>query len=203
MLRVVDSTCAPNANNEVCNMPNAMPDGFEVLISEEEIARRVRELGEELTEAYRGLDFAMVAVLKGSLLFMADLSRAIQLPLTCDFLRVSSYNGGTQSGGVVRFEFDTTQPLRDKHVLIIEDIIDTGLTMNFLLETLWLRKPASLRVATLLDKPNNRRADVQCDYVGFTIPNRFVIGYGLDLGGRYRNLPYIGAKREVASSESV
>jgi hypoxanthine phosphoribosyltransferase len=168
------------------------PPEFEVMIAAEEIAARVRELGARITDEYAGKELTLVGVLKGSLLFMADLAREIRLPLACDFLRVSSYEG-TKSTGVVRFDFDLTQPIKDKHVLLIEDIIDTGLTMSFLIENFRLRQPASLRVATLLDKPENRRAPVAIDYVGFTIPNRFVIGYGLDLDGKYRNLPYIAA----------
>ncbi|MHC4390221.1 MAG: hypoxanthine phosphoribosyltransferase [Planctomycetota bacterium] len=165
------------------------------MIAESKIQDRIRELGDELTETYRGQELALVGVLKGSMPFMADLARAIRLPLTFDFLRVSSYEG-MSSTGVVRFELDTTQPIRDKHVLIVEDIIDTGLTMRFLLDTLAPRKPASLKVVSLLDKPANRRAEVPVDYVGFTIENRFVLGYGLDLDGLYRNLPDILAKTE-------
>jgi hypoxanthine phosphoribosyltransferase len=172
------------------------PPEFEVMIDAERIAQRVRELGVDLTRDYEGEELAVVGVLKGSLLFMSDLAREIRQPLTCDFLRVSSYEGGTRSTGVVRFDFDLTQPIRDKHVLVVEDIIDTGLTMSFLLETLRLRGPSSIKVVTLLDKPENRRTEVPIDYVGFTIPNRFVIGYGLDLEGRFRNLPYIAAMRE-------
>ncbi|RME71468.1 MAG: hypoxanthine phosphoribosyltransferase [Planctomycetota bacterium] len=174
------------------------PEEFEVMIDPERIAERVREMGHELSRDYAGKDLVVVGVLKGSMLFMSDLVRHIALPLTCDFLRVSSYEGGLRSTGVVRFDFDLTQPVRDKHVLVVEDIIDTGLTMSFLLETLRLRGPASVRVATLLDKPEGRRTEVQIDYVGFTIPNRFVIGYGLDLEGRYRNLPYVAAMRTSA-----
>ncbi|GIW72004.1 MAG: hypoxanthine phosphoribosyltransferase [Planctomycetota bacterium] len=178
---------------------HAHPPEFEVLLDTEAIQRRVRELGAEITRDYAGRELDLVGVLKGSLLFMADLARAIALPLTCDFLRVSSYEGGTKTTGVVRFDFDLTQPIKDKHVLLVEDIIDTGLTMSFLLETLRLRMPASIKVVTLLDKPGNRRTEVPIDYVGFTIPNRFVIGYGLDLEGRYRNLPYIAAMKEPAA----
>ncbi len=168
------------------------PPEFEILIPADRIAARVQELGAQITRDYAGKELTLVGVLKGSLLFMADLAREIRLPLTCDFLRVSSYEG-TKSSGVVRFDFDLTQPIKDKHVLVIEDIIDTGLTMSFLLENFRLRQPASLKVATLLDKPENRRTAVGIDYVGFTIENRFVIGYGLDLDGKYRNLPYIAA----------
>lgn len=175
-------------------MSHFHPPEFEVLFTAEAIAARVRELGATITAEYAGRELALVGVLKGSLLFMADLAREIRLPLSCDFLRVSSYEG-MKSSGVVRFDFDLTQPIKGKHVLVVEDIIDTGLTMSFLLETLRLRHPASVKVVTLLDKPENRRAAVEVGYTGFTIENRFVIGYGLDLDGLYRNLPYIAAMR--------
>ena len=164
------------------------------MISAEEIQKRVRELGAQISADYRGEEVVLVGVLKGCILFMADLSRFVSVPVTLDFLRVSSYEG-TKSSGVVRFDFDLTQPINGKHVLIVEDIIDTGLTMTFLLETLHLRHPKSIKLCALLDKPSGRRAPVEIHYTGFTIPNRFVIGYGLDLDGLYRNLPYIGAKR--------
>ena len=170
------------------------PPEFDVMLDAATIARRTRELGAQITADYAGKDLAVVGVLKGSILLMADLAREIRLPLTCDFLRVSSYEG-MKSTGVVRFDFDLTQPIKDKHVLVVEDIIDTGLTMTFLLETLHVRHPASVKVVSLLDKPANRRAEVKIDYVGFTIENRFVIGYGLDLDGKFRNLPYIAVKR--------
>jgi hypoxanthine phosphoribosyltransferase len=164
------------------------------MLSTDAIQARVRELGARITAEYAGRELALVGVLKGSLLFMADLAREIRLPLTCDFLRVSSYEG-MKSSGVVRFDFDLTQPIKGKDVLVVEDIIDTGLTMSFLLETLRVRHPESVKLVTLLDKPENRRAPVEIDYVGFTIENRFVIGYGLDLDGKYRNLPYIAAMK--------
>lgn len=170
------------------------PPEFEVMIPAETIAARIRELGAQITADYARQELTLVGVLKGSLVFLSDLAREIRLPLSFDFLRVSSYEG-TRSSGVVRFDFDLTQPIKDKHVLVVEDIIDTGLTMSFLLETLRLRQPASLKVVTLLDKPENRRTEVAIDYVGFTIENRFVIGYGLDLDGKYRNLPYIAAMK--------
>jgi hypoxanthine phosphoribosyltransferase len=174
--------------------PVAPPD-FETMITAEQIAVRVRELGAEITRDYREAgEIVLVGVLKGCLLFMADLARAIEVPLTLDFLRVSSYEG-VKSTGVVRFDFDLTQPIEGKHVLIVEDIIDTGLTMSFLLETLNLRRPRSIKLVSLLDKPANRRKPVEIHYTGFTIEPRFVIGYGLDLDGLYRNLPFIGAKR--------
>src|SRR5207237_4306445 len=149
-----------------------IPEDFEVMISAEKIRDRVRELGAEITRDYAGQEIVLVGVLKGCLLFMADLSREIGVPLTLDFLRVSSYEG-TKSTGVVRFDFDLTQPIQGKHVLIVEDIIDTGLTMTFLLETLHLRHPKSVKLCSLLDKPSNRRAPVEIHYRGFEIPNRF------------------------------
>ncbi|HVY63142.1 MAG TPA: hypoxanthine phosphoribosyltransferase [Planctomycetota bacterium] len=164
------------------------------MITAEEIAKRVKELGAQISADYKGEEVVLVGVLKGCILFMADLAREIHVPLTLDFLRVSSYEG-TKSSGVVRFDFDLTQPIQGKHVLVCEDIIDTGLTMTFLLETLHLRHPKSVKLVSLLDKPANRRAPVEIHYRGFEIPNRFVIGYGLDLDGQYRNLPFIGAKR--------
>lgn len=170
------------------------PPDFEVMISAEEIQRRVKELGAQITKDYAGEEIVLVGVLKGCLLFMADLAREIHLPVTLDFLRLASYEG-QKSTGIVRFDFDLTQSIAGKHVLIVEDIVDTGLTMTYLLETLHVRHPKSLKLCTLLDKPSGRRKHVDVHYTGFTIPGRFVIGYGLDLDGLYRNLPFIGAKR--------
>lgn len=168
-------------------------EDFESLLSAEQIAARVRELGKEITrDLHPASELVVVGVLKGSIVFMADLIRALPPEVTCDFLRVSSYEG-TESSGTVRFDFDLTQPISGKHVLIIEDIVDTGLTMSFLLEALQVRHPRSLKVCSLLDKPARRKRQVPVDYKGFTIDDRFVIGYGLDLEGRYRNLPYIAA----------
>jgi hypoxanthine phosphoribosyltransferase len=190
---VFDPESAETLLTTTPDRPIAPPD-FEVMLSAEQIQQRVRELGAAITRDYRGEEVVLVGVLKGCILFMADLAREIGVPATLDFLRVSSYEG-TKSSGVVRFDFDLTQPINGKHVLIVEDIIDTGLTMTFLLETLALRHPKSVKLCALLDKPSNRRAPVEIHYTGFTIPNRFVIGYGLDLDGLYRNLPFIGAKR--------
>lgn len=164
---------------------------LQVLISEEAIQRRVRELGEEIRAVYGDEPITAIGVLKGSFMFMADLVRAIGGDLRCDFLGVSSYQGGTRSTGVVRITQDLKQPIDGHHCLLIEDIIDTGLTMDYLHRMLAVRKPRSLRVVTLLDKPSNREIAVQADFVGFTIPDDFVVGYGLDLGELYRNLPYI------------
>ena len=163
-----------------------------VLISEEEIRRRIQELGAQIARDYQGKDMIAVCVLKGSFPFFADLVRAIDLPLECDFLGLSSYGSATRTSGVVKITSDLTRAIGDKNVLVVEDIVDTGLTMNYLLENLWTRRPASVKVCSLLYKPANTVLDVPIDYLGFTIEDRFVIGYGLDLDQKYRNLPYIG-----------
>jgi hypoxanthine phosphoribosyltransferase len=173
-------------------------EDFEPLITKEQIDRRLVELGREIT---RGIDgppgnLVVVCVLKGALVFMADLIRHLPPLVTCDFLRLSSYEGGTETTGTVRFDFDLTQPIKDRDVLIVEDIVDTGLTMSFLLKALEVRQPRSLRICTLLHKPARTKKPVPIAHLGFTIPDRFVIGYGLDYEGRYRNLPYIAALRQ-------
>jgi hypoxanthine phosphoribosyltransferase len=162
------------------------------LISERRLRARVRALGRTIRRDYRDRPLVLVGVLKGSFIFMADLAREIGLPLACDFLRASSYGSGTESSGTVRLEFDVTQPVRGKHVLLVEDIVDTGLTAKAVLETLRARNPASLRLCTLLRKTARLRVPVPVDYVGFDIPDRFVVGYGLDHDGLHRNLPYVG-----------
>ncbi len=167
------------------------PEGMKILISESKLRARIAELGAEITRDYQGNPLVLVGILKGSFIVMADLIRKIDLPLTCDFLRVSSYESGTESSGAVRFEFDVTQPLKGKHVLLVEDIVDTGLTVNYLIENLKTRKPASLRVCALLHKPARTRVPVNIHYLGFKVPDEFVIGYGLDYAGQFRNLPYI------------
>ena len=163
-----------------------------IFIDEKKLQARVRELGAEITRDYQGKDLTLVCVLKGSTPFAMDLARAIDLPLTMEFLGVSSYQGGTETTGEVRITTDVSKPLAGKHVLVIEDIIDTGLTMSFLLENLRARHPASLKVASLLEKPARARAKVQIDYKGFVIDDVFVVGYGLDYAEKYRNLPFIG-----------
>jgi hypoxanthine phosphoribosyltransferase len=163
-----------------------------VMIASDAIQARVRELGEEIRQSYRDKDLKVVGVLNGSFIFMADLVRSIGLDLSCDFLGLSSYGESTESSGVVAITKDLKGPIEGQHVLIIEDIIDTGLTMAYLMENLATRKPASLRIAALLSKPARRRVEVSIDFLGFTIEDRFVVGYGLDYAGRYRNLPYIG-----------
>ena len=161
------------------------------LINEESLQARITELGAQIRKEYGDEPITCIGVLKGSFLFMADLVRAIEGPVRCEFLGVSSYQGGTRSTGVVRITHDLKQSVENQHCLLIEDIVDTGLTMEYLLRMLNLRNPASLKIASLLDKPSNRKVEVDIDYVGFTIPDEFVVGYGLDLQGFYRNLPYI------------
>jgi hypoxanthine phosphoribosyltransferase len=160
-------------------------------ISARSLQARVRAMGRTIRADYRGRDLVLVGILKGSFIFMADLVRAINLPLTCDFMRVSSYGSGTVSNGRVRMEFDLSHPIRGKHVLLVEDIVDTGWTLDHVLRQLRRKKPASLRLAALLHKPDRTRVTVPIDYLGFKIPDRFVVGYGLDFDGRYRNLPHL------------
>jgi hypoxanthine phosphoribosyltransferase len=163
-----------------------------VLLSEEQIQARVRELGQQITRDYEGAELTLVGVLKGSFLFIADLCRQIDLPLTCDFLGISSYGDRTTTSGVIRITSDLTQPVEGRSVLVVEDIVDTGLTMQYLLENLRIRGPKSVKVCSLLYKPSRARVPVIIDYVGFTIQDAFVVGYGLDFQGRYRNLPCLG-----------
>ncbi|MCY1045925.1 hypoxanthine phosphoribosyltransferase [Corallococcus sp. bb12-1] len=164
----------------------------DVLISEQAVQARVKELGAEITRDYQGKELTLICVLKGSAYFAIDLSRAIDLPLTLEFLGVSSYHGGTESTGEVRITTDVSKPMAGKHLLVIEDIIDTGLTMTFLLENLQARHPASLKLCSLLEKPARARTKVNIDYKGFVIEDKFVVGYGLDYGEKYRNLPFVG-----------
>lgn len=166
---------------------------LEILYSAEEIRNRVAELGAQITRDYQGKDLVLIGVLKGSVLFLADLMREIDLPLKIDFMAVSSYKDGTVSSGDVEILKDLTNPIRDKDVIVCEDIIDTGLTLFRLMEILDSRGASSLKIATLLDKPEPRiKKELAIDYCGFQIPNKFVVGYGLDAAGRYRNLPFIG-----------
>lgn len=177
-------------------------EDFEQLFSAEQIRSRVQELGRELNrDLGPGNEIVVVGVLKGSVVFMADLIRELSPEVTCDFLRLSSYEGGTESTGSVRFDFDLTQPIQGKTVLIVEDIIDTGLTMHFLLEALHVRHPRTIKVCALLDKPARRKREVPVDYKGFSIEDRFVIGYGLDLAGMYRNLPYVAALKPAVQAK--
>ncbi len=163
----------------------------DMMLSAEQIADRVAEMGAQITKDMSG-PLTVIGVLRGSFIFMADLVRAIDAPLTCDFLGLSSYGSSTTSSGVVQITKDLGDPIEGRNVLVIEDIVDTGLTMQYLLKNLSTRKPASVRVASLLSKPARRQVEVDVHYLGFTIEDRFVVGYGLDYDGVYRNLPYIG-----------
>ena len=164
----------------------------EVLVEEESLRVRVGELGEEISVDYTARDLLLIGVLKGAVFFMADLMRQLTVPCEVDFMAISSYGAASDSSGVVRILKDLDIPLEGRHVLVVEDIIDSGLTLSYLLRTLEAREPASLEVCALMTKPERRESDVTCRYIGFEIPNRFVIGYGLDFAERYRNLPYIG-----------
>ena len=167
-------------------------DVEEILLDSPTVANRVAELGAQLTLDYAGRAPVLVSVLKGAMVFLADLMRAMDLPTSIDFMEVSSYGSGTETTGQVRILKDLSKPIEGRDVIVVEDIIDTGLTLNYLLHYLADKRPASIKIVCLLDKPARRLADIPIDYIGFTIPDRFVIGYGLDFDERYRNLPYIG-----------
>jgi hypoxanthine phosphoribosyltransferase len=175
---------------------NRSPDPFVELVSAEAIASRVAELGKQITAEYAPLvgksDVVVIGVLKGSVIFLADLVRHIALPIVVDFIGISSYGNETVSLGVVQITQDLSRPIEGKHVIVVEDIVDTGHTVHYLLENLSTRRPASIKLASLLHKPERQERAVTIDYLGFTIPNKFVVGYGLDVGQQYRNLPYIG-----------
>jgi hypoxanthine phosphoribosyltransferase len=172
----------------------------EILIDEEALQSRIAELGAEVTADYRGRDLLLVGVLKGAVFFMADLMRTIELPCEVDFMAISSYGAGVDSSGVVRILKDLDVSIEGRNVLVVEDIIDSGLTLSYLLRNLEAREPASLEVCALMTKPARREIDIHCRYIGFEIPNRFVIGYGLDFAERYRNLPYVGVLRDELAS---
>lgn len=175
-------------------------DILKVLITEEELKNKVQELGAAISRDYEGKNLLMVSVLKGSVIFMADLMRAITIPAQIDFMSVSSYGAGVKSSGVVKILKDLDALLEGKDLLLVEDILDSGLTLYYLREILTKRNPASIKIATLLDKPEGRKTDIHPDYVGFTVPDAFVVGYGLDYNEIYRNLPYVGVlKPEVYS----
>jgi hypoxanthine phosphoribosyltransferase len=177
-------------------------DVGEVLITYEQIREKTEELGRQITEDYEGKDLLLICVLKGGLMFLADLMREIQLPVEIDFMAVSSYGDATESSGVVRILMDLDQNVQGRHVLIVEDIIDTGRTLNYIIDNLRTRGPASIKVCTLLNKPSRRVLDIPLDYLGFTIPDRFVVGYGLDYGQIYRNLPFVGVLKPELYSKS-
>ena len=165
----------------------------EVLVSAEDLSSRVAELGEEISRDYAGRELVIVGVLKGAILFIADLMRELTVPCEVDFMAVSSYGSATDSSGVVRILKDLDAPIEGRDVLLVEDIVDSGLTLHYLLKNLGARDPRSLEVCALLTKPERRRVEDPIRYVGFEIPNRFAIGYGLDHGQRYRNLPFVAA----------
>ena len=165
----------------------------EVLVEAEDLQRRVRELGAEISADYEGKDLVMIGVLKGAVLFLADLMRELDVPCEVDFMAVSSYGSATDSSGVVRILKDLDASIEGRDVLLVEDIVDSGLTLHYLLKSLGARDPRTLEVCALLTKPERRRVDLPIKYVGFEIPNRFAIGYGLDHAQRYRNLPYVAA----------
>ena len=169
-----------------------MSDKISVLIDEKKVDQRIEEIGKEISKAYEGKCVHMICILKGSVFFACELAKRITVPVTLDFMSVSSYGNDTKSSGVVRIVKDLDEPLEGKDVLIVEDIIDSGRTLSYLIEILKQRKPASMQLCTLLDKPERRVRDVKVDYTCFEIPDEFVVGYGLDYAQKYRNLPFIG-----------
>lgn len=169
-----------------------MAEKISVLLSEEEVDKRISEIGEQITKDYAGKEVHLICVLKGGSFFMCELAKRINLPVSIDFMSVSSYGLDTKSSGVVKIIKDLDDSIKDKHVIVIEDIVDSGRTLSYLLNNLNDRKPASLALCTLLDKPERRVIEVEVDYTGFQIPDKFVVGYGLDYAQKYRTLPYIG-----------
>ena len=168
----------------------------DVMLTREQIATRVAELGAQITKHYAGTDeLVVIGILKGSFVFLADLVRAIDLPVVVDFIALSSYGDATESSGVVQLTQDLSRPIADRHVLIVEDIVDTGLTMKYLLENLETRHPKSLKLASLLEKPTKNKSGVKVDFLGFAIEDKFVVGYGLDFASKYRNLPFVGVMK--------
>lgn len=169
-----------------------MSEHIRVLLPEEELSARIRAIGEQISKDYEGRQVHLICVLKGGSFFLCELAKRISVPVSLDFMSVSSYGSGTKSGGVVKIVKDLDDPIQDKDVIVVEDIVDSGRTLSYLLEMLWARKPRSLRLCTLLDKPDRRVVDVNVDYTGFQIPDEFVVGFGLDYDQKYRNLSYIG-----------
>jgi hypoxanthine phosphoribosyltransferase len=181
-----------------------MPDVQEILIPSVEIEEKVREMGATITEDYAGERLLLVGILRGAVIVMGDLMRRIDLPCEIDFMDISSYGSGSSSSGVVRILKDLEEDITGRHVLIVEDIVDTGLTLSYLRRSLLARKPASLEICSLLSKPSRRRAELEVKYLGFEVPDEFVVGYGLDYAGAYRNLPDICVlKPEVFSGSGV
>ena len=174
----------------------------EILIDEDTLQGRIAELGAEIGEDYRGRDLLLVGVLKGAVFFMADLMRRIDVHCEVDFMAISSYGAGVDSSGVVRILKDLDVSIEGRNVLVVEDIIDSGLTLSYLLRNLEAREPASLEICALMTKPARREIEIECRYIGFEIPNRFVIGYGLDFAERYRNLPFVGVIRDELAAQA-
>ena len=174
-----------------------MAETIRVMISEEDVDKRIEEMGRQISEDYAGKQVHLICILKGSVFFMCELAKRITVPVSMDFMSVSSYGDGTKSSGIVKIAKDLDETLEGKEVLVIEDIIDSGRTLYYLMEVLQKRNPKSLKLCTLLDKPDRRVTDVKVDYVGFAIPDEFVVGYGLDYAQKYRNLPYIGVVEGV------
>ncbi len=177
-------------------MQDIHPHLKEVLFTEDEIRTRVAEMGAQITQDYEGQTVVLISVLRGAAIFMSDLAREIKCPIEMDYMAVSSYGNGAKSSGVVRILKDLTSQIEGKHVLIAEDILDSGLTLRYLINYLKSRNPASIEVATLLRKKTRLQADIKCRYVGFECPDEFIVGYGLDYSERYRNLPYIGILKD-------
>lgn len=169
-----------------------MSERIEVVFAEEQVKERIREMGRKISEAYEGKELHLICVLRGGSFFMCELSKYITVPVSIDFMSVSSYGAGTESSGNIKIIKDLDDPIAGKHVLVVEDIIDSGRTLSHLMELLESRRPESLALCTLLDKPERRVVEVDVDYIGFEIPDLFVVGYGLDYAQKYRNLPYIG-----------
>ena len=169
-----------------------MQDNIKVLLSQEEVDKRIQELGEQISKDYSGKEIHLICILKGGVFITCQLAKSITIPLSLDFMSVSSYGEDTVSSGRVKIVKDLDDSIEDKDVLIVEDIIDSGNTLSYLMELLGTRKPSSIKICTLLDKPERRTTEVAVDYVGFQIPDKFVVGYGLDYMQKYRNLPYIG-----------
>lgn len=182
---------------------NMQDDISRVLLGEEEIQKIVTRVGRQITEDYRGKNLVLVSVLKGSVVFMADLMRAIDLPLSIDFMVVSSYGNGTESSGQVKIIKDLDLDLSGQDLLLVEDILDTGRTLYSLREILKMRSPSSVRICTFLDKPERRKSDIQADYIGAEVPDEFVVGYGLDFAQRYRNLPYLGVLKPSVYQDMI
>ncbi len=173
-------------------MATIFDDIAETLLTEEQIADIVKKMGKQISEDYKGKNLLLVSVLKGSLIFMADLMREITIPCSIDFLSVSSYGNGTSTTGEVRILKDLDASLEGKDLLVVEDILDSGVTLSFLLKNLSARNPASVRLCTFLDKPERRRVDIKADYIGASVPDKFIVGYGLDYAEKYRNIPFVG-----------